>query len=62
MFDYPPLRSVKVIFECGDSLTTSMAAHLTDQQIKNYYAIGKSFNLGTVGDRMTKVKEVIILK
>jgi len=56
------LRQVKVTFENGDVIHTSMAKHLTDKQIKEYYAIGKVFNLGTVGDNLQKVKQVQILK
>ena len=58
------LRSVKVNFDNGDSLTTSMAKDLTDDEIKDYYKIGKSFNLGdgSGGDKMAKVKSVEILK
>lgn len=60
------LRSVKVNFENGDSISTSMAAHLTDEQINDYYKIGRPFNLGNGSagkreDRMTKVKSVEIL-
>ncbi len=57
------LRTVKVEFQNGDSLTTNMAAHLTDDEINNYYKPGKLFNLGVAGkDKMVKVKKVIILE
>ena len=40
-----------------------MAAHLTDDEINNYYKPGKLFNLGVAGkDKMVKVKKVIILE
>ncbi len=60
------LRAVKVTFANGNSVTTSMAAHLTDDEIKNYYKIGKQFNLGGgangVEDNMQPVTNVEILK
>lgn len=57
------LRTVKVEFQNGDSLTTNMAAHLTDDEINNYYKPGKLFNLGVGGkDKMVKVKKAIILE
>lgn len=56
------LRSVKVTFADGSTLTTSMAANLTDEQIREYYAPGSPFNVGSgEGDRVTKVKSVEIL-
>jgi len=58
------LRSVKVFFDNGDHLTTSMAKGLTDDDIKDYYKVGKSFNLGDGfgGDKMAKVSKIEILK
>ena len=57
------LRAVRVKFDNGETLETDMAAHLTDAQIRDYYRIGKEFNLGAGGrDRMAKVKSVEILK
>jgi hypothetical protein len=49
------LRSVKVTFSNGNTITTSMAAHLSDDDIRKYYAIGKLFNLGK-GDKDSKQK------
>jgi hypothetical protein len=58
-----PLRSVKVEFENGDSYNTSMASHLTDEEIKNYYKIGTTFNIGLgPNDNMQTVKSCIILE
>ena len=62
------LRSVTVEFGDGSKLTTSMAAHLTDDEIKAYYKVGKIFNLGNApvdgdgsyGDNMQPVKDVVI--
>lgn len=56
------LRSVKVIYSGGKEITTSMAAHLTDEEIYDYFAIGKTFNLGSVEDDLQQVEEVIILE
>lgn len=56
------LRSVEVTFSDGSKLVTSMAAGLSDEDIKKYYKVGSSFNIGTVEDKMVKVKSVKILK
>lgn len=56
------LRSVKITFNCGDTICSSMASHLTDEEIKNYYKVGKIFNIGSgQKDRITTVKQVDIL-
>lgn len=55
------LRSVTVKFKNGDEINTNMAAHVTDEEIKDYYRIGKEFNLGSgENDNMSTVEEVII--
>ena len=57
------LRAVKVTFTNGDSLVTSMAAGLTNAEIKAYYKKGRIFNVGAGSkDKMTRVKSVRILK
>lgn len=61
------LRLVKVYFEgddgSTDSILTEMAAHLTDDDIYNYYRTGRYFNLGSGQyDNMMQVKSVTILK
>ncbi len=56
------LREVKVSFGNGDVIHTNMAAGLTDQEIKDYYKIGRIFNLGAVGDNMQKVIKLQIIK
>lgn len=56
------LRAVKVTYSNGDTISTSMAAHLTDEEIIDYFAIGKEFNIGSVGDNVQTVKNVDILK
>lgn len=61
--DRSNLRSVKVTYSNGDIITTDMAAHLTDKEIKDYFKIGKVFNIGSgEDDLLAKVKEVEILK
>lgn len=57
------LRSVKVHFENGDTINTNMAKGVSDEEIKDYYKVGKTFNLGNGDkDKLTKVKSVEILK
>jgi hypothetical protein len=57
------LRTVKVNYADGNSITTNMAAGLSDQEIKDYFKIGKKFNLGTGGkDKMVAVKSIKILE
>lgn len=40
------MRSITVTFDDGNIINTSMAAHVTDDQIKEYYRIGRQFNIG----------------
>lgn len=57
------LRGVKVNLQNGDSFSTSMAAHLSDDDIKNYYAPGKTFNVGSgPNDNLQKVSNIEILR
>jgi hypothetical protein len=60
--DYPKLRAVKVTYSDGTTSSTSMAAHLTDSDIKQYFRIGRKFNIGNVRDKIVEVKKVEILK
>jgi len=60
--EYPDLRVVEVTYENGDKITTSMAADLTDKEIKDYFEVGKEFNIGSVKDLLSKVKSVKIIK
>ena len=56
------LRTVAVTYSDGTTITTSMAAHLSDADIKNYFRAGREFNIGSGGkDKMVKVKSVKIL-
>jgi hypothetical protein len=52
------MKSVKVYFGNGDSLTTKING--TDEEITEYY-LGKWFNLGSVEDNMQKCVKVEIL-
>jgi len=60
------LRSVTVEYSDGTKVNTSMAAHLTDAEIKDYFRIGRKFNLGNApvdgdyGDNIQSVKDVVI--
>ena len=55
------LRVVKVTYDNNDTVTTSMSASLTDQDIHEYFKVGKTFNIGTVQDVCVKVKAVEII-
>lgn len=55
-------REVRVTFDNGDVIETSMNPKLTDDDINEYYKIGKQFNIGRIDDKMAKVKKVEILK
>ncbi len=60
---YPALRGVKVTYDDGTVISTSMASHLTDDEIRDYFRVGKSFNIGSgVDDKMAKVQSVEILE
>lgn len=55
-------REVRVTFDNGDVIETSMNPKITDDDINEYYKIGKQFNIGRIDDKMAKVKKVEILK
>lgn len=57
------LRAVKITYSNGHVTNTSMAAHLTDDTILNYFAVGKWFNIGIgPADNMQQVVKCEILK
>lgn len=58
------LRAIKVTFDTGEEMSTNMAAGLSDEQMLDYYAVGKRFNLGdgAGGDRMATVAHAEILE
>lgn len=49
------LRSAKITYSDGAVINTSLAGHLTDKEIKDYFKMGKSFNIGSVDDNMQTV-------
>lgn len=53
------MKTVKVIFENGNSITTRING--TTEEIKEYYAIGTPFNIGSVDDDIQKVKSLEFL-
>lgn len=53
------MRTVKVTFEDGNSLVTSING--TKSNIQDYYKIGNTFNLGTDLDNLQKVKTLEFL-
>ena len=59
---YKPLREVSILFTNGDVINTNMSANVTDKEIQEYYKVGRVFNLGSVDDLLTRVKEVTIVK
>lgn len=59
---YKPLRSVKVTFDNGEVLNTSISANSTDKQIRDYYKVGRKLNIGTIDDKMATITEVEISK
>lgn len=50
------MRCVKVTFANEDTITTSING--TEASIKDYYAIGRWFNIGTVEDNMQQVTKL----
>ncbi|MEK6829505.1 MAG: hypothetical protein AABY15_05210 [Nanoarchaeota archaeon] len=57
------LRGVKVTYSDGTVIPTSMAAHLTDEEILNYFKKGKVFNIGNGElDNMQAVEDVEIIR
>ena len=62
MSKYPSLKRVQVPYEGGDMITTSMSGSLTNAEIKNYFRVGRKFNIGIEKDEIRAVKKVKILK
>lgn len=56
------LREIRVTYDNGDVIETSMAAGLTDQEILDYFKVGTEFNIGSVSDKMAKVTKAEILR
>ena len=59
------LRAVKVWFSDGNHLVTNMAKGITDKEIRDYYAVGRTFNVGQdpdgQEDNLVKVTRIEIL-
>jgi hypothetical protein len=59
--DVKPLRSVKVFYDDGNVVSTSISSDATDEDINNYYKVGRSFNIGSgEDDKIAKVQRVVI--
>lgn len=56
------LRVIKVTYSNNDVVITSMAAHLTDKEMLNYFKVGRLFNIGSVTDNLQKVIKTQIIK
>lgn len=53
------MKTVKVIFTNGDEIITDING--SDEEIRAYYRIGNTFNLGDYKDDMQQVVSVEIL-
>jgi hypothetical protein len=53
------MRAVNVTFSNKDIITTNING--TDSEIKDYYKVGRIFNLGSVEDKMAYVVSCEIL-
>jgi hypothetical protein len=60
--DRSNLRGVEVTYADGTVIPTSMAANLSDEDIHNYFKVGRMFNIGNVEDNMQAVKSVNIIR
>ena len=47
------MQTVKVTYSDGDTITTGING--TNQEIKEYFAIGRTFNIGNLHDNMQQV-------
>ena len=57
------LRSAKITYSDGTVITTSLAGHLTDKEIHDYFKIGKAINIGSgPNDNMQTITKCEILK
>lgn len=56
------LRVIKVTYSNNDVVITSMAAHLTDKEMLNYFKVGRLLNIGSVTDNLQKVIKAQIIK
>lgn len=56
------LTGAKVTYSDGTVIKTSMAAGLTDEEIMEYFKVGRVFNLGSVEDKMARVVKCEVLR
>ena len=56
------LRAIKVTYSDGSEIIASMASHLTDEEMLNYFEVGKWFNIGSNADNMQQVVKSEILR
>ena len=56
------LRYVRVTYSNNEVIETSVNGKLTDEEIKQYFKIGKQFNIGLCDDKLVNVVKVEILK
>ena len=49
------LRSATITYSDGSVISTSLSGGLTDKKIREYFKIGKPFNIGNVEDNMQTV-------
>ena len=54
-------RVVVVTYESGEIIPTQIAEGITDEVIRDYFKIGRVFNVGSVTDRLSAVKKVEII-
>ncbi len=59
---YAPLRTIKVFYSGGYIITTDMAAHLSDEDMLDYFKIGRLFNIGSNNDNIQSVIKTEIIK
>lgn len=54
------MRTVKVSYSNGDTITTGING--TDEEIRQYFAVGRAFNMGVDDDLMARVTDVEFLQ
>lgn len=49
------MRSAKITYNDGTVINTSLNADLTDKEIREYFKIGRIFNIGSINDNLQTV-------
>lgn len=62
MSEETKLRAAKITFSDGTEINTSLAAHLTDEEILIYYAVGRIFNIGSCEDNLQRVVSIELVR